>query len=50
MIKNQKDRLCKNCDHYDKKKQFCSLFHRKLSPDSYCVVDGEEVFFLHKDD
>jgi hypothetical protein len=49
LITKGKERMCKNCQYYDTEKQVCKLFHRKLPPHYYCVVDGNMVFFLEND-
>lgn len=44
---NERGRKCGFCGNYDDKKEKCLLFKRKLSPDYYCVVDGNNVFFIN---
>lgn len=48
LIKNQK-RNCIECAHYNKDKYYCQYLKRKLSPQGYCLVDGNMVSFLKHD-
>jgi len=47
MSQKLKGRACKTCENYDYEKQVCTFFKRKLTPDSYCVVDENQVFFIN---